>query len=121
MMMEPELVTTEPPAPLSGRVLASDSFAVPVTQANFEVQPFTSGGTLPQDLESTAGKILVLSISDISRPDIVCTGGVGSSNCAIIIALPSRDEGFVSVVGSSGRQNYYLQSTYRLDVDPEPA
>lgn len=120
-VMEPEPVITPPTAPLSGRILVADSFAVPVTQTNFQVTPYTSGGTLPQDIGSTAGNLLVLSITDISRPDIVCTGGIGASNCAIMIALPRRDEGFVSAALASGRQNFYLQSTARLDLEPEPA
>ena len=119
-MMEPELVTAPPPPVLSGRVLAADSFAVPATTVNFTVDPYSSGGTLPADVGPTAGKVLVLSVRDISRPDIVCTGGIGGSNCAIIVALPSRDEGFVSVQTESARTNYYLHSSYRLELNPEP-
>ena len=114
-------LTTEPPGLLSGRVLLADSFAVPTTDTNFQVQPFSSGGTLPQNIGPTAGQLLVLSMKDVSRPGLVCTGGIASSNCAILIALPSRDEGFVSVALASGRQSLYLQSTYRLELDPEPA
>ena len=120
-MMEPELVTTPPPPVLSGRVLAADSFLVPATTTNFTVDRYSSGGTLLADVGPTAGKLLVLSVRDISRPDIACTGGIGGSNCAIIVALPSRDEGFVSVQSESDRTNYFLHSSYRLELDPEPA
>jgi hypothetical protein len=119
-MMEPELVTTPPPPVLSGRVLAADSFAVPATTTNFTVDPYSSGGTLPADVGPTAGKLLVLSVRDISRPDIECTGGIGGSNCGIIVALPSRDEGFVSVQSESARRSFFLHSSYRLEPDPEP-
>jgi len=120
-MMEPPLVTAPPPPVLTGRVLAADSFFVPATQTNFTVDRYNSGGTLPPDVGPTAGKLLILSVRDISRPDIVCTGGIGGSNCAIIVALPSRDEGFVSVQSESARTQYYLHSTYRLEIDPDPA
>ena len=63
----------------------------------------------------------MLAIRDVSRPDIVCTGGIGDSNCAILIALPRQDDGFVSVELASGRENFYLQSNYRLEEAPEPA
>ena len=120
MPMEPELVTTPAPPVLSGRVLAADSFAVPATGTNFRVDRYTSGSTLPADIGPTAGKLLVLSVRDISRPDIECTGGIGGSNCAIIVALPTRDEGFVSVQSESARTKYFIHSSYRLEIDPEP-
>lgn len=119
--MEPELVGTPPPGVLSGRVLAAGSFGVPATETNFRVDRYSSGGTLPADVGPTSGKLLVLSVRDLSRPDIECTGGIGGSNCAIIVALPTRDEGFVSVQSESARTNYYIQSTFRLELDPEPA
>jgi hypothetical protein len=121
MPMEPPLVTAPAPPVLTGTVLAVDSFFVPATQTNFTVDQYSSGGTLPPDVGPTAGKLLILSVRDISRPDIVCTGGIGGSNCAIIVALPTRDEGFVSVQSESGRTPYFLHSTYRLEIDPDPA
>ncbi len=121
MPMEPELVLSDPPAVVTGRVLAADTFRVPATDTNFQVQPFSSGGAIPADLGPTTGKLLVLSLRDASRPDIACTGGIGGSNCAIIVALPSREEGFVSVATTTGRRRLYIQSTFQLDVDPEPS
>jgi len=119
--MEPQLVTTTPPPALTGRVLVADSFFIPATETNFRVDRYSSGGTLPADVGPTAGKLLVLSVKDISRPDVECTGGIGGSNCAIIVALPTRDEGFVSVQSASGRTNYFIHSSYRLELDPEPS
>ena len=121
MPMEAELVTTPPPTVLSGRVLAAGSFDVPATETNFRVDRYSGGGALPADVGPTAGQLLVLSVRDVSRPNIACTGGIGGSNCAIIVALPTRSEGFVSVQTESARTNYYIHSSYRLELDPEPS
>lgn len=71
---EGELVLTPPPEPLTGTVLAADTFVVSATDVNFTVQPFSNGGTLPANIESAVGKLFIFSLRDISRPDVVCTG-----------------------------------------------
>jgi hypothetical protein len=68
----------------------------------------------------TVGKVLVLSLRDVSRPDLICTGGTFESSCAVLEVLNDTEEGFVGLEFNSGRQNFYLQSTSRLDLLPEP-
>ena len=98
-----ELVLTPPPAPLVGIVLAADTFVVPATNVNFMVQPYTTGGNLIDNIESGVGKLFIVSVRDISRPDIVCTGSLFQTNCASIVVF--RGNGRVNVALESGRRN----------------
>ena len=94
---------------------------------------YSTGGVISADVGPTAGRVLVFSLRDASRPDFVCTDLTSSSaatgptrshqrsDCAILVVEPTEDEGFVSVELSSGRVNYYLQSTFQLLLNPEPA
>ncbi|MCH7563828.1 MAG: hypothetical protein IH968_08390 [Gemmatimonadetes bacterium] len=131
--MEPEIVTDPPPAVLTGRVLVANTFTVPPTDDPLLLAIYSSGGVIPADVGPTAGRLLVFSLRDASRPDFVCTDLTSSSaatgptrshqrsDCAILVVEPTEDEGFVSVESSSGRVNYYLQSTFQLLLNPEPA
>jgi hypothetical protein len=131
--MEPEIVTGPVPPVLTGRVLAADTFTILPTEDPLLLALYSTGGILPNEVGPTAGRVMVLSIRDASRPDFVCTlqGSSGASStlarshersdCAILVAEPTRDEGFVSVQSASARRNYYLQSNFQLLLDPEPA
>lgn len=134
MPMEPEFVTTPPPPVLTGRVLASDTFTVPPQDDPMLLAQYSSGGVIPTDVGPTAGSLLVLSIRDVSRPDFVCTAqstrssaatsialSHERSDCAILVAEPIREEGYVSVQTDVARRDYFLQSNYQLLLDPEPA
>ena len=115
---EGELVLTPPPVPLIGTVLATDSFVVPATNVNFMVQPYTTGGDLIDNIESGAGKLFIVSVSDISRPDVICTGSLFQTNCASIVVFGGN--GRVNVALESGRRAWHLQSNFLLDDEPEP-
>ncbi|NNF28063.1 MAG: hypothetical protein HKN73_12630 [Gemmatimonadetes bacterium] len=111
----------EGPLADTGRVIVANSFVVEATDSAAGFDRYSSGATLPTDLGPTAGKTLVLSLRDALRPDIVCSGGTLDSNCAVLEVLEDPSEGFVGVALPSGRQRYFLQSTFRLDVVLEPA
>lgn len=115
---EGELVLTPPPEPLTGTVIAADTFLVSATAVNFTVQPFSNGGTLPASIESAVGKLFILSVRDISRPDIVCTGSLFQTDCASIVVFGGN--GRVDVALESGRRRWHLQSNFFLDENPEP-
>jgi hypothetical protein len=132
--MEPEIVTTPPPPVLTGRVLAADTFTVPPTVDPLLLNQYSSGGVLPDDVGPTAGRIMVLSIRDASRPDFVCTLQTNASgaaktlarshersDCAVLVVEPTTDEGFVSVQTASARTKHYLISNFQLLLNPEPA
>ncbi len=115
---EGELVLTPPPAPLIGTVIAADTFVVPATNVNFTVQPYTTGGNLIDNIESAVGKLFILSVRDISRPDIVCTGSLFQTNCASIVVFGGNCR--VTVTLELGRRTWHLQSNFFLDDEPEP-
>ncbi len=115
---EGELVLTPPPEPLTGTVIAADTFVVPATDVNFTVQPFSNGGTLPANIEPAVGKLFILSVRDISRPDVVCVGSLFQTNCASMVVFGGN--GRVSVELESGRRTWHLQSNFFLDENPEP-
>lgn len=115
---EGELVLTPPPEPLTGTVIAADTFVVSATDVNFTVQPFSNGGTLPANIESAVGKLFILSVRDISRPDVVCIGSLFQTNCATLVVF--RGNGRVDVELESGRRMWHLQSNFFLDENPEP-
>ena len=113
-----ELVNRKPPDPVTGTVIAADSFVVPATETNFTVQLFSSSGPLIPTIAPSVGRVLVLSLRDQSRPDIVCVGGLFDSNCASLVVTPNR--GSLSVQLASGRRLWHLQSNFTLDEEPEP-
>lgn len=115
---EGELVLTPPPEPLTGTVLAVDTFVVSATDVNFTVRPFSNGGTLPASLESAVGKLFILSVRDISRPDVVCIGSLFQTNCATLVVFGGN--GRVDVELEFGRRTWHLQSNFLLDEIPEP-
>jgi hypothetical protein len=117
---EPELVTTPPPELRTGLVIAADTFTVPATDVNFTVSQFPNGGDLLADIGVSAGKFLVLSVRDQSRPGQDCIGSLFETACASIVVAENRLPGRVVVVLESGRRTYHLQSNFTLDEVPEP-
>ena len=111
-------MVTPPPAPLVGTVLAADTFVVLATNVNFMVQPYTTGGNLIDNIESAVGKLFIVSVRDLSRPDIVCTGSLFQTNCASIVVFGGN--GRVNVALESARHTWHLQSNFFLDDEPEP-
>ncbi|MCH7473849.1 MAG: SGNH/GDSL hydrolase family protein, partial [Gemmatimonadetes bacterium] len=67
---------------------------------------------------TAVGKLFILSLRDISRPDIVCTGSLFQTNCATLVVF--RGNGRVDVELESGRRTWHLQSNFFLDENPEP-
>ena len=115
-----------PPDPLTGTVIATDSVGVAfvnafdVSNPNFLITHEFSGN-LPDDVEPTAGRLLVLSLQDVSRPGWTCTGGTFSSDCALLeVAEQMGRPGRLSVVLTSGRRNFHIQSDFTLGDDPAP-
>lgn len=115
-----------PPDPLTGTVIATDSVEVvfvnafDVSNPNFLIIHEFSGD-LPDDVGPTAGRLLVLSVQDVSRPGWTCTGGVFSSDCALLeVAERMGRPGRLSVVLASGRRDFHLQSDFTLGDDPAP-
>ncbi len=113
-----------PPDPLTGTVIATDSVGVVFVNAfdlsnpNFFITHEFSGD-LPDDVEPTAGRLLVLSLQDVSRPGWTCTGGIFSSDCALLDVAEQRGSpGRLSVVLASGRRDFHIQSDFTLGDDP---
>ena len=119
LLTEPaELVETKPPDLLTGTVIAADSFVVQAAENDFTIELYSNSGPLIPSIPPSAGRLLVLSLKDQSRPDIVCVGGVFDSNCALLVVMPNR--GTLSVQLASGRQMWHLQSNFTLDEEAEP-
>jgi hypothetical protein len=113
-----EVVDREPPDAVTGTVIAADSFVVPAIQTDFTVQLYSSSGALVPTIAPSAGRLLVLSLWDQSRPSIVCVGGVFDTNCALLVVFPNL--GSLSVQLASGRRLWHLQSNFTLDEEAEP-
>ena len=113
-----EVVVRPPPDVVTGTVIAADSFVVPATQVDFTVQLYSTSGELIPSIGPSAGRTLVLSLRDQSRPDIVCVGGIFDTNCALLVVFPEL--GSLSLQLASGRRLWHLQSNFTLDEEAEP-
>jgi len=124
--------TPPPPPPPPTNIIAADSFdvipaeAVVFSDPNFLVAR-EALGTVPAGLVSGAGKVLVLSVRDLTNPDLVCGGGSWSDACASMVVLeqegidPGRRPGRVELSLLSGRKTWYPQAdTVTLAEAPPP-
>ena len=79
-----------PPPPTN--IIAADSFdVIPVesvvfSDPNFLVERATLG-VVPQGLVPSNGKLLVLSVRDLTDPDLICGPGSWSPTCASMVVL----------------------------------
>ncbi len=101
---EADVITDPDPDPtagetseLAGTVIAADSFdVVPVAVADIADPEFLvvreHKGGFPHTRNTAAGKVLVLSVRDLSRPEAVCSNATFSEECASMVVL-ERSEG----------------------------
>lgn len=80
----PPMTDDPPPPPPPTNIIAADSFdvipvdAVVFSDPNFLVER-AKLGTVPQGLVPSNGKLLVLSVRDLTDPDLICGGGSSPS------------------------------------------
>lgn len=86
----------------------------------------TANHTLPGDLGSTAGGMIVVALRDSSRPDKVCDldddfGDLFSGCAAVDWPFPGRRGiNLLEVETTSGMQTLHLRIGDTLSADPEP-
>ena len=116
---------------LSGTVIASDSFdVIPVQTADLSNPAFLV--THPwfemfqTSMGDTAGRLLVLSVRDLSRPSAICGPGDFTDDCAIMVVLersvaePGRRPGRLKVETQSGQITLFPWPDFRLQETPPP-
>ena len=100
----------QPPPPLTGTIIASGAFDIdPVTVTTITEPGFLTPrrfeGTLPADLTTTSGKLLVLSVREVLNA-LPCPTDGSITECATMVVLeqdgsePGRRPGRLSFLGS---------------------
>ena len=114
----------EGPVPLSGVVLATDTVDIPASSSEFYV-PNRYAGTLPEDLGSTAGKLLVLSLRDAVASPLCPNGDIPECRTPVVMVVLERDgpelgrrPGRLTVSGPDP-VTYYPWGNFRLFPEAE--
>ncbi len=125
----PWIVALSMPSLLSAQVLASGEvdllFSDGPGSPTFN-SAITRVHTVPMDLGSTSGKLLVLSLRDASRPDQFCdpddpTGGLFEGCAVVDWPFPGRRGiNLVELEMDSGDRTFHLRMSNALSDDPEP-
>ena len=128
----PTIADDPPPPPPPTNIIAADSFDVIPAEAvvfddpNFLVER-EKLGAIPQGLVPSNGKMLVLSVRDLTDPDLICGAGSWSPTCASIVVLeqegvePGRRPGRLELSTTRGRRTWYPQAdTITLAEAPPP-
>jgi hypothetical protein len=113
-----ELDLNQPPAGLDADVMVGGSFDIPVTGS--ALVTYQVEGTLPEELEPTTGKVLILALRDISQPWLTCVGAATSSNCAVVQTQETVVPARVSLLSASRQVTFFLETTFELGEAPEP-
>ena len=135
---DPTAVDTSPPIdddaapPPTTNIIAADSFQVlPVEvrvfgDPNF-LREFWRRGVVPQGLVPSDGKLLVLSVKDLTDPDLICGTGNWGPTCASMILIeqeglePGRLAGRLELSATGGRKIWFPQAdTLTLAEAPPP-
>ncbi len=134
---DPTTVNTPPPMaddppPTPTNIIAADSFdVIPVDAVVFSDPNFLVAreklGTVPQGLVPSNGKMLVLSVRDLTNPNLICGAGSWSPTCASMVVLeqegvePGRRPGRLELSTTRGRRTWYPQAdTITLAEAPPP-
>ena len=125
---DPTTVNTPPPIdddppqpPLPTNIIAAESFDVIPVDARVFNDPFflverEKLGAVPQGLVPSNGKLLVLSVRDLTDPDLICGAGSWSPTCASMVVLeqegvaPGRRPGRLELSTTGGRKTWYPQA-----------
>ncbi len=126
--------TTDDPAlpPPSTNIIGVDSFHVDPVEVRVFGDPnflmeWAKGGVVPQGLVPSDGKLLVLSVKDVTDPDLICGTGNWGPTCASMILIeqegrdPGRLPGRLELNTSGGRKIWFPQAdTLTLAEAPPP-
>ena len=128
----PDPVPGPDPAPSVGVVLMSGTLTLPAALDRGDIgehQEYIVNERLPEDLEPTSGRTLVVELRDATRPELTCTADEPEAGCATVDwsaepGLPGVPAGglFVNrleIELASGAVEYYLSRTLRLAAVPD--
>ena len=120
------------PAPSAGIVLMSGTLRLPAALDRGDVgehQEYIVNRRLPEDLEPTSGRTLVIELRDATRPALICTDDEPEAGCATVDW--SAEPGLPGVPANGlfinrlevelafGAVEYYLSRTLRLAAVPD--
>ena len=123
------LLALSTPSQLTAQVLAEGEvdlfFSTGPGSPNFN-SPITQMHTVPADIGPTAGRLLVLSLRDSSRPEQFCdpedpTGGL-FEGCAVVDwpFAGRRGINLVELELDEGSRTFHLRMSDEFDDEPEP-
>jgi len=113
-----ELDLNQPPPGLDADVMVGGSFDIPVTGS--ALVTYLIEGVLPDELDPTDGKVLILALRDISQPWLACVGAATASNCAVVQTQETLVPARVSLRSASRQVAFFLETTFELGEAPEP-
>ncbi len=128
----PPIADDPPPPPPPTNIIAADSFdVIPAVAVVFDDPNFLVEreklGTIPQGLVPSNGKMLVLSVRDLTDPDLICGTGNWGPTCASMILIeqeglePGRLPGRLELNTTGGRKIWFPQAdTITLAEAPPP-
>jgi hypothetical protein len=113
-----ELDLNQPPPGLDASVLVGGRLDIQV--AGVALTAYQIEATLPEDLASTDGKVLILALRDVTHPWLRCEGAATDSNCTIIVTQESGVPARVSLRSATREVSFFLETTFELGEAPEP-